>query len=128
MWCVVYTIYEDDYKCRRGNWSETRGPFLFSTKERAEDYMCVCLRKHFEEEIEDYYISDGNNDELKEKMLENDGKVKDEYKWSYSDICGLVEPFLEGEFVPTKLEWTITQPQVDFNIAERSPLNKKIKN
>lgn len=101
MYVVCITRFTDDYKCRYGSWSELKPPRVFSTFEKAKQYLSNFLLKEIEErdiksKLYDYYDDDGN--------------VFDD---TPSGIFAMCQGLFQGEFVPTTLEYKIEKCKIE---------------
>jgi hypothetical protein len=106
-WSVIITHFEDDYKVRGSDWSHCNGPHHFSTRQKAEDYLCGELVT---------WMYDRDPEKLAEEhpkfWAKDDLLIKPKYLQS---LPGLEEAMgdLSGEFVPCLLNWDIQEVVLD---------------
>lgn len=109
IWFASFTSFVDDYKLRGQSPSSTEYGF-FSTREKAEDFLC----EHLWEKVKC-----GCCEENPDKAL----------KWNYDALDEIVTEYLEknpSEFIPCqKYQWEITNV---LNEIDDKEVNKKNKN
>ena len=116
MYSVVITSYEDDYKHRYDNGVYPSKPQLFSTRSKAEAYLCKEVGDAIMEHINDQEIAIPE-DEFKEyfrKVPQKDGETEVEMKkLKYNDLSSLQDMFLKGSYVDYRLDWDLDIVTVD---------------
>jgi hypothetical protein len=100
VYAVSITRHADDYKCRDG-WSTTQTPKLFSTIEKAKQYLAKFLlneiqQSEMESELSDYY--------------DDDGELIDSTPEAIINMC---DELFVGEYVPSTLDYSIEKCRVD---------------
>lgn len=110
VWMTQITSFVDDHKCRSGSWSHNRTPRLFATKKAAEEHLAGELAEELMwKEDED----DERWKEVMKKMNPKTGKLRKKYALDLDVVGDLLQPFIEGEFVETKLDWSIEELEVE---------------
>ena len=98
LWSVTFTDYVDDYKCRRGDWSESTIPRLVKTLEEAESLVC----RKIAEKIEDHLMEDA----MLSIDLAGGAKMLRDYDW-LTETAEAKEWF-KGEFCLRTFSWDIS--------------------
>lgn len=120
VWVVTITKFRDDYKVR-GNCSSNEQPKIFTSQEKAKNYVANFLVDYVNakaKEIEFEYFEDMiNNVQLytmekfynkkENNWLDSYPVLIPELREDYDVMIELVHPFIEGEYVPCKLSWSI---------------------
>lgn len=101
---VTYIFNNDDYKHRGENWCDENTPKLFSTKEKALEYMRDIKINFVRGQIDDIdkWVKDLGLDEgeLSPDLLDN-------------HLNDYFENYNEGEFIPEKITLTIHEVELE---------------
>jgi hypothetical protein len=115
-WTVTITHFDDDYKGRGDDSASVSGPYSFSTREKAEDYLCSILLETLMEHAGSDAVAGCPH------MWRPDGAVKRRYRQSLRDLEAAVEPLVRGEFVPRTMAWDIDPLMLDAKAVAHEPL------
>lgn len=119
IYCVVITEYQDDYKCRSGDWSKSGSPSIFSTREKAELFMCKYLATYIDEH-------EPSLKKIKQLGLEeyftSSPYLHTHYCTDYNILSELVDHFREGEYVSNTFDWRIDELEVNSDEVTRESL------
>jgi hypothetical protein len=118
IWTVLITEFTDDYKCRYGDWASHRGPYLFSSLEKAESFTCTQMLQFL---VDHEYTYDSEYNATRRAYVPHiwqqnkhgDFSVKSQYTRDYATLSKAIRPFIQGEFVDVKMRWDIQPGDVD---------------
>lgn len=119
IWSVIWTEYTDDYKARGNDWSDTTGPYFFSTRDLAERFLC----HKFCQILDDTKGSwagdlDGDRTAFDLVMDKDYSFVKKKYRHNFSKLESAIKVVNIGEFVPRRWKWSIDTPTLDEVVSD----------
>lgn len=120
---VTFIEYEDDYKHRYGSGTDVHGPYLFSTRAKADAFVYEALLAYLQEahDNERIDLNDGycrENEQIKYNDTFDEFRAKLAMSAVAKDFDDLMERATEAEFVDTRLDWTVDTVEVDCTTAK----------
>lgn len=102
-WAVTLTHFVDDFKPRGKNWSKMRGPFLFRSQERAQEFLQRKLMRWCFQHICDYYPGDEEYEKEYLALVQMP---------SWINVQSFTRKLANGTYINTRLEWKLEQLQL----------------
>jgi hypothetical protein len=111
---LTLTAYTNEYQG-----SKLDGPYFFSTRKRANAYLCRRLVDLINNE---YYTLDEIRVEH-HQYFDNSCKLKNEFSTNFHLVCELMKPINDGKYVNSKFDWDITRIHLDVELTDEEMKN-----
>lgn len=124
VYAVTWTTFVDDYKLRGQDPSTAYGPFLFSSRDKANTFLAHQLWLILKEDHEiccpemREYLKELGLDAYFDFSNEKKSQLKDGHVDDLDVMSDIVKKFCKGEYVPCQLDFEVCEKMVDELVDE----------